>query len=177
MEKVYKNCKYTGPYCNSEGRLFINIDKFGKRTTLSYPKYIVEVAINRYLTEEETVHHIDGNPLNNNLENLAILARKEHSKLDSLKRKSIVTQCKWCNCNFLIEGSKLRYRERGKAGPFCSRSCSGKYGKSIQLGKPKKNTSNFLKVYVKERYTGNSINEELNIGEALTHNGDGNTEA
>ena len=32
------------------------------KKTISYPKYIMECYLKRYLNEEETVDHIDGNP-------------------------------------------------------------------------------------------------------------------
>ena len=41
-----------------------------KRITLSYPKYLIEVHLDRYLEKEETVDHIDGNFLNNVISNL-----------------------------------------------------------------------------------------------------------
>lgn len=39
----------------------------------------------------------------------------------------------------VIEGCRLsnaiQNRKQGKAGPFCSRSCAGKYGANVQNGK------------------------------------------
>lgn len=177
---MYNNYKLYGPYIGKDNRLrcvLVNkSDKTDKRT-ISYPKFIVETSINRYLTEEETVHHIDGNPLNNDLSNLTILTRINHAKQDALHRKDVQAKCIWCDKVFTIKGSKLRQRERDKAGPFCSKSCSGKYGKYVQLTGNTLENSNYLKDYVKEPYRGNSISVELNIGEPLTVKADGNTEA
>ena len=180
MENLYENYKLYGPYTGKDNRqrcVLVNKSNKKDKKTISYPKYIVETSINRYLTEEETIHHIDGNPLNNDLNNLAVITRSAHSKLDSQRRKSVNVSCLECKKLFTIDGSKIRYREIGKAGPFCSRNCSGKYGKKVQLGHKKLNSTNYLKIYAKEPYRGNSISEELNIGEPLTVKADGNTEA
>lgn len=180
--KVYENTKLYGPYkSKQDNRLrIIVVDKITKKkTTISYPKYLVEIKLNRYLTEKETVHHIDGNPLNNDLSNLAIVNRSKHSSIDAIKRKDTILKCQWCNKSFIVKGSKLRHRQRKdrQSNSFCSKSCSGKYGKHVQLTKKTFNKVKIDKDYVKERYTGDSINEELNIGETLTVKADGNTEA
>lgn len=53
-------------------------------------RLIMEKKIGRKLTNEEIVHHIDGNRQNNNPENLMLLPNKrEHGKLHWLLRKAI----------------------------------------------------------------------------------------
>lgn len=47
-------------------------------------RFIVAQNIGRKLTSNEIVHHIDGNPLNNNLDNLMVMTRKEHSKYHAI---------------------------------------------------------------------------------------------
>lgn len=137
---IYTNLvKIYGPYKNGEGRLVIWL-KFddGTKRGISYPKYLMELHLNRYLLDNETVDHIDGNFLNNNISNLQVLDRKEHCKLDVIRNKNIEVNCTYCNKLFIIEGSKLHTRNRkdkNNSGYFCSRSCSGKYGSEIQNGK------------------------------------------
>lgn len=41
----------------------------------------VELVIGRKLNHLECVHHIDGNPTNNQISNLRIVSRQEHSSL------------------------------------------------------------------------------------------------
>jgi len=49
-------------------------------------RYVMEQHIGRYLSPAEVVHHIDGNPRNNNIENLRLYAsqaehiRQEHGR-------------------------------------------------------------------------------------------------
>lgn len=176
MTKVYENVKIYGPYESKKDKRLrvVAVSLNGNRKTISYPKYLIEIHLNRYLAENETVHHIDGNPLNNDLSNLIILDRKEHSILDAKRRLDEILVCQWCKQKFLVKGRLLYSRQRKdkNANSFCSKSCSGKYGKSIQSGNKKLD-----KVYIQERYIRNNITGELNIGETLTCNGDGNTEA
>ena len=46
----------------------------------SLHRYIMEQKLGRELSRNEEVHHLDGNPLNNELDNLAIMARNSHHK-------------------------------------------------------------------------------------------------
>lgn len=44
-------------------------------------RHVVECDLGRRLATEEHVHHIDGNPINDVLENLEVLSISEHTKL------------------------------------------------------------------------------------------------
>lgn len=44
-------------------------------------RYLMEKKIGRKLKKYEIVHHIDGNPSNNNLSNLLLLSLSEHTSL------------------------------------------------------------------------------------------------
>jgi len=129
--------KVYGPYkSKSDKRLRISL-KFRDNTYkhMSYPKYLMEQHLNRYLTEDETVDHIDGNPLNNEITNLRILSRREHCSNDVIRNKDVKTNCTYCGKEFYITGSKLHNRnraDRNQSGYFCSKQCSGKYGTEIQ---------------------------------------------
>lgn len=173
MKNVYEKYKIYGPYkSKKDNRLRIVAVYKNEKKTISYPKYLLEMELNRYLAENETIHHIDGNPLNNDLSNLKILSRKEHCKLDAKRRKDEILTCQWCKKIFVVKGYKLKDRNRHQTNSFCSKQCVGKYGKHIQLG-----GKVFDKVHIRERYFRNKINEELNIGKTLTFKDDGNTEA
>ena len=136
---VYENCKFYGPNSsNKDGRLrCVLVLPNGVRKTISYPKYLMEVHLDRYLEPNETVDHIDGNFLNNNLSNLQILDRKIHAYNDAIRNKDIIVKCTYCGKEFKIEGKNIRNRNRAdrhQSGYFCSKECTGKYGKQIQLG-------------------------------------------
>ena len=135
----YEDCKIYGPYISrQDNRLRIVVVKNGSKTTLSYPKYLMELHLGRYLTEDETVDHIDCNVQNNEIPNLRLLSRAEHAAVDAKRCVSQLFKCPMCNGNFSLDGRKLSdaisNRKRSKAGPFCCKSCCGRYGKQVQLG-------------------------------------------
>lgn len=140
---MYENYKLYGPYLNKKDnrlRLVLVNKNTNKKTSISYPKYLMEIHLNRYLKEDETVDHIDGNPLNNELSNLQILKRKEHSYLDANRNKDVIVTCSYCKKEFTIKGSLVHQRnrkDRYQSGYFCSRQCAGKYGVEIQHNKRK----------------------------------------
>ena len=46
-----------------------------------------EENIGRYLKDNEVVHHINKNKIDNKIENLQLMTRSEHTKLHHLERK------------------------------------------------------------------------------------------
>ena len=137
---MYENCRIQGPYERPDGRLIVIVTKEnGTKSTISYPKYLMECQLNRYLDKDETVDHIDKNPLNNDLSNLRILNRSEHVAIDIKRNRDAIVTCQYCGKEFTIPGSKLHDRNRNdgtreSSGYFCSRTCSGKYGASVRYG-------------------------------------------
>lgn len=71
---------------------FKDCDDFVFEHRLIAEKYLlnnensIEINGKKYLSQDYTVHHIDENKLNNKLENLQVMTKKEHSKIHALKR-------------------------------------------------------------------------------------------
>jgi hypothetical protein len=58
-------------------------------TTTGYVRkhrLVVEYCIGRYLYNNEVIHHLDGDTHNNNIENLMLLTRSDHARLNCLIR-------------------------------------------------------------------------------------------
>ena len=131
------NFRVYGPYAKKDdGRsIVIVIDRNNKRRTVSYPKWIMECQLGRPLdTELETVDHWDSDFTNNDLSNLRLMPREEHSREDTRRVKLVKFQCAWCDKEFERSPRLVRDKsKKNKAGPFCSRACAGKYSRALQL--------------------------------------------
>lgn len=112
-------------------------DKDGRYHTKSYPRYVVENALNITLPDDVDVHHKDENPLNNDLGNLEIVKRGEHRSMHAKIYEDVVIRCPQCGAayvwtadkqkNFYSNQSRKSRKETSCGLPFCSRHCSGKY--------------------------------------------------
>lgn len=124
--------KIYGPYTRKDGRQHIIKYENGKKTTQSYPRYLMEKHLGRILLDNEEVDHIDNDFTNNDISNLQILNKKDNiiKEMSRPHRKQKLYEgiCEICNNSFTKE---LRYvisnKKQGKDGPFCSRSCAGKH--------------------------------------------------
>jgi hypothetical protein len=126
-----------GPYKLPSGRsIMIEIDDDGKRRTVSRPKWLMEQHLGRKLDPDtETVDHKDRDFNNDNLSNLRLVDRKQHSADDTRRVKLIKFKCPMCEKDF--ERSPRLIRDKSKkemVGPLCSRQCSGRYARLRQLG-------------------------------------------
>lgn len=125
-----------GPYKKKDGRqIVIVIDRNNKRRTVSYPKWLMEVQLGRKLDPNlETVDHWDSDYNNNDISNLRLVPRDQHSADDTRRVKKVKLTCAWCDEKFERSPRIVRDKaKKNKAGPFCSRKCAGKYSRMLQL--------------------------------------------
>ena len=106
---MYENCRIQGPYEKPDGKLIVIITKEnGNKSTISYPKYLMECQLNRHLDKYEIVDHIDKNPFNNDLSNLRVLDRREHTYTYVKANKDVVVTCQYCGKELTTSESKLK---------------------------------------------------------------------
>lgn len=161
------NFKIYGPYERSDKRqIVITIDRNGVRRTVSYPKWVMECQLGRKLDENlETIDHWDSNHSNNDLSNLRIVPRDQHSADDTRRVKLVKFNCAWCDKEFERSPRLIRDKaKKNKAGPFCTRICAGKYSRMLQLKLIEKfDTQKAIdSVYYKRKYVTASINFNYN---------------
>lgn len=139
MSSIYGKTikKVHGPYNRYDGRKHVVIvfEDLSKRT-VSYPKYLMEQHLGRILDPDlETIDHIDRDYTNDNLDNLRIVERSKHCKEDAVHVELVEFTCALCGCIGRQAGRNLKHNKKlGKAGPFCGKSCAGKYGAYVQNG-------------------------------------------
>jgi len=94
------------------------------RYVLQY-RYLMEQKLGRLLRPGEVVHHINGDRLDDRIENLELMTDKEHSRMHTAERTvwcEIV--CPACKSSFKRRKSYVRWgKRRGQKLFFCSNEC------------------------------------------------------
>jgi hypothetical protein len=81
--KFYGHISYQIPRKNGNKYKLVYKPNHPRRDHRGYVRehrLVMEESIGRYLLPSEVVHHIDGNTLNNSLDNLELLDKREHDK-------------------------------------------------------------------------------------------------
>lgn len=73
-------------------------------------RYRMELMLGRYLTEKEVVHHIDGNPKNNEESNLMLFS--SHGEHITYERTKDMSDRKCCLCDSTITGIKIKNNKK-----------------------------------------------------------------
>ena len=121
MNKNIYKCK--------DGRVRV-YDKETQKVT-SYPRLLMEEKLNRKLKPNEEVHHIDGNPLNNEVSNLVVIDGREHRRQHVQKYYDKEMTCPICGKLFIWSALQQKYYHGNHpnkidAKPTCSKTCAGK---------------------------------------------------
>ena len=97
------------------------------KTSVSYARYLMSVSLGRYLSRNEHVDHINGNKMDDRIENLQILSQHENNiksvRENNLTRKTTEFKCPVCGVLFIRASHNYNYRPNFK--PTCSRRCGG----------------------------------------------------
>lgn len=130
IKKVY------GPYENKgqNGRKYVVIHYVdGTTKSTQYARHLMEQHLGRELLKSEQVDHINDDFTDDRLSNLQVLTPKENRDKEAFAVRGYRDEwftfiCPICGN---VGRKKLSYvtqeTNRGKAGPFCSKSCAGSY--------------------------------------------------
>lgn len=86
----------------------------------------LEIKIGRRLVGNETVDHIDDNPLNDNDDNLQILSHEKNCGKTPRKKTIIEKQCNFCKQKIILTQSQRKSLYKGAIHFYCGKSCSAR---------------------------------------------------
>ena len=98
---VYDGIKFYGPYLRKDGRKHLVYKLDGKHKSLSYPKYLMECHLGRYLEEWETVDHIDEDFTNDDINNLRVISRLDNIARSVKRNHDVEMVCPECDVKFV----------------------------------------------------------------------------
>ena len=88
-------------------------------------RLVMSEYLGRPLEDDEWVHHCDENQKHNEIENLELMFKIEHS---STGREMVTLICPVCEISFDRPKNQTHLIKKRNRTTCCSRSCSGKYG-------------------------------------------------
>ena len=126
IKKIIK----TGDYRNAVVKDHPKANKYGY---IALHRVVMENYHNRLLADNEVVHHINHNKLDNRIENLMVMSINEHVRLHkSTGRTTVNLKCPWCGSLFSREKRQTHLIKTKNKFTCCSRKCNGKFSSFIQ---------------------------------------------
>ena len=78
LYKLYGDISFGNHRVNNEGRNVVSFKRKGKWSMRQVAAFRIEAKLGRKLINTETVDHIDGNKLNDDVDNLQVLSRRDN---------------------------------------------------------------------------------------------------
>lgn len=134
LQKLYYMKEEVSEYYKDKGfkRLYVCINKEPRRVailykddgstlTMSYAKYLYTSYYREEIDDEYHIDHINGDRLDDRIENLQKITGKYNRQKDHLIREMVLIKCPVCNTEFLFPKRNLS----SHPNPCCSRKCGG----------------------------------------------------
>ena len=126
IEKIVK----CGNYRNAVVR---NHPKATKNGYVLLHRIVMENHLGRLLGDDEIIHHINHDKLDNRIENLQVMLKSEHTRLHkSTGRTTVNLKCPWCRCLFNREKRQTHLIKIKNKFTCCSKKCGGKFSNIIR---------------------------------------------
>ena len=113
-------------------KLYDHIDGYTEAVVDGNRTLLHRVLYEKYhgveLTKKDIIHHIDGDKENNNVSNLKLMTKSEHSKLHALDRPQKIKdlKCMQCGVDYQMPLSTYNYKiKNGQQIFVCSKRCAG----------------------------------------------------
>jgi len=136
--------KQYGPYKSNGGHEFyVEIEDDGSRRSVFAHRVIMEKHLGHPLQAGDVIHHKNGNPSDNRIENLEVMSSISHLSLHRIAMEIVDLECLGCGTTFRRKARYERHnRNQGKYGPFCSRSCAARWARLRQIVNGRANLRN-----------------------------------
>lgn len=124
VSDYYKKKGYITAYLaiNKEPRRVCTLRKAnGTTTSMSYAKYLYTSYYNCEVNNDDHIDHINGNKMDDRIENLQIISGTYNRQKDHKHKEMIMLICLVCGKEFLFEKRNLSTHPN----PCCSRKCGG----------------------------------------------------
>lgn len=97
-----------------------------KRRTILYSKFLMSISLGRELLKEEEVDHVDGDKLNDSIDNFEVVTGVENRRRSYtfMSRSKVTLQCPVCKKDFIRERRQTHLIKGGNPST-CSRQCGG----------------------------------------------------
>lgn len=96
---------------------------------------MMEEHLGRKLAKSEVVHHRNETPDDNWVGNFEVKSRGAHTKDHRVAPAFVSFVCAWCGAEGVKLARQLRSNQsvKGRKGPFCNKSCAGKWSRQQQI--------------------------------------------
>jgi endogenous inhibitor of DNA gyrase (YacG/DUF329 family) len=128
--------KRYGPYQTKFGHLFwVDTYDDGSRRSVWVHREMMETHLGRKLGDDEVVHHKNEQPADNRIDNFEIKTRADHTRDHQDPPEMMEIECPQCHALVFVRAARQRHNQQrqGKAGPFCSKSCAGRWTRLRQI--------------------------------------------
>lgn len=125
ISEYYRNKGFDIVYVaiNKEPRRVATLRKYATKEmiSMSYAKYLYTSHYKCEIIKGNEIDHINGNKLDDRIENLQVVSKKYNIQKDHKHKEMIELECPVCHTKFLFEKRNLKF----KNNPCCSRRCGG----------------------------------------------------
>jgi len=95
---------------------------------MSNARHLMELHLGRTLGLNETVDHINGDPLDDRIDNLQVMTLQDNIRKSAKPAEIYSFYCSMCGQQAVKPMCQVKHNwKQGKAGPFCGKKCARKF--------------------------------------------------
>ena len=124
LSEYYKNKGFKKVYVivtKEPRRIAILVNQDGKKSSISYAKYLYTSHYNYDIADGDQVDHINGDKMDDRIENLQVISKTYNIQKDHKRKEVVLRICPVCGKQFMFEKRNLSTHPN----PCCSRKCGG----------------------------------------------------